>query len=361
MEKARNHQLDTVRGVACILLVAYHAIGGTSSGGLRFPEGSWILELNSIVRYVRMPLFTFLSGFVYSRSPVVGATLERFLVRKAQRLLIPLVVVGLFFLILKAIAPGVNDRGEAQDVRFFLFYPYQHLWYIQALCVVFVIVALVEIGGGFSTFLRSFAVFVISTFIFDARNEFTDLFAINRAFYLLPFFISGVILDRFGKENARVPWAIGGYFALFLVVAISLGHQHTIDSGVWLLAGGATAILLTIWTPPWQPLARIGFYSYTIYLYHVFGYTAVRVLLQKLGLEDRWLLLPLVVSAGITLPIMLHLVVHPLPYLSRALLGVKASRGSGRFNADREADSADRAAECAGAKAERSQATILPR
>ena len=66
--KARNTEVDTLRGLACILLVAYHVIGATPESGLKLHEGM-LRDVNALLAYIRMPLFTFLSGLVYAWRP----------------------------------------------------------------------------------------------------------------------------------------------------------------------------------------------------------------------------------------------------------------------------------------------------
>jgi uncharacterized membrane protein len=57
--------VETLRGIACILLVSYHVIGDTSSNGLRLPDGDLFSFVNRMFIDVRMPLFSFISGFVF--------------------------------------------------------------------------------------------------------------------------------------------------------------------------------------------------------------------------------------------------------------------------------------------------------
>jgi uncharacterized membrane protein len=41
----RNLEVDTVRGIACILLVLFHVVGDTPAVGLRIPEGALVAGL----------------------------------------------------------------------------------------------------------------------------------------------------------------------------------------------------------------------------------------------------------------------------------------------------------------------------
>jgi len=58
-----NLRLETLRGLACILLVLYHVVGSDPAQGLMLADG-WLRWLNDGLAYLRMPLFTFLSGWI---------------------------------------------------------------------------------------------------------------------------------------------------------------------------------------------------------------------------------------------------------------------------------------------------------
>jgi uncharacterized membrane protein len=55
----RNESIDTYRGLACVLLVAYHTIGGSVTG-LRLDEDSFWRTFGDGLIYFRMPMFAFL-------------------------------------------------------------------------------------------------------------------------------------------------------------------------------------------------------------------------------------------------------------------------------------------------------------
>ena len=66
----RNTNLDTLRGLACVLLTFYHVVGLDPASGLRLPLDSHYRAFNDMLAYIRMPLFTILSGVVYAMRPV---------------------------------------------------------------------------------------------------------------------------------------------------------------------------------------------------------------------------------------------------------------------------------------------------
>ncbi|WPU97154.1 acyltransferase family protein [Mucilaginibacter sabulilitoris] len=94
--------METLRGLAIILMVLGHVIGGTSRDGLQVADDSiWRFSYYAL-QYIRMPLFTVISGFVYAYKPVSRFTTNsKFIAGKINRLLIPLVVVATLFYLLQ--------------------------------------------------------------------------------------------------------------------------------------------------------------------------------------------------------------------------------------------------------------------
>src|SRR4051794_26999070 len=94
-------ELGTVRGLACVALVAYHVLGPTSASGMHLPDSSyWHVAMNSL-DFLRMPMFSVLAGFFYAAHRVDAAALGGFLHRKAVRLLAPLLFVTTIMFILR--------------------------------------------------------------------------------------------------------------------------------------------------------------------------------------------------------------------------------------------------------------------
>src|SRR3569833_1800989 len=64
-------RVETLRGLACMLLVAYHVIGSHTASGLQISKETTKQKNTNQNMHLRMPLFTFLSGFVYAYRPVI--------------------------------------------------------------------------------------------------------------------------------------------------------------------------------------------------------------------------------------------------------------------------------------------------
>lgn len=323
--RARDNRIDTVRGIACILLVAYHVVGLGPETGMRLPQGHWLLAVNHSLGDIRMPLFTFLSGLVYAAHPVGYRRILTFLKGKVLRLLIPLVVVGFSFAAVQRFTPGANQLLSLEEMPLIPFYPYAHFWFLQALFLIFMLMIPLERGKLLKTLPAALAVQVASMLLFLLRDLLPDFFSVKRAFYLFPFFLAGLVIARFPSKVGRV-----GMPALILVGIPSAALAIAYLSGWWIGVGGFAeltigtgfAVALVTYVRAIPMLAAIGFYSYTIYLFHVFGTAGARIFLERLEAGPA-LIFFVALVAGISLPIAIHLLLHRVPYLSRAFLGIK--------------------------------------
>lgn len=192
MDHSRHLDIDTLRGLACILLVSFHVIG-MPDAGLRLPETHPLTRLNEMLVYIRMPLFSFISGYVYAMRPFQGHATE-FLRGKTYRLLLPLLTMGTLFALLQSFTPGTN--GSVENWWLLHIEPVGHFWFLQALFIIFVILMGLERSGLLAARGRFALVFAASLVLFS----FADLphyFAASGVVYLLPFFLGGLACPIF--------------------------------------------------------------------------------------------------------------------------------------------------------------------
>ncbi|NTW74099.1 MAG: acyltransferase [Chlorobiaceae bacterium] len=314
----RNIPIDTLRGMACIFLVAYHVIGITPESGLRLHDGV-LKEANDLLAYVRMPLFTFLSGFVYAWRPYRDDW-QKFMHGKVRRLIIPMLFVGTVFACFQAITPGTNSM--VADWRFLHLKPVAHFWFIESLFLIFLVLVPLEHFRILDRRLGLFAVFVVSALLF-VSNAGTPWFSIAGAAYLLPFFLSGLYCSRFPLEF-RHQRALGAIFLSFVIMYLLLYGQESIGgrrSFNALVIGMVSCVALLYIRFESGALASIGLYSYTIYLFHVFFTAASRIFFKSFGLKHIGILFVLGTIIGLAGPVLVDLVASKFTLARLLLLG----------------------------------------
>lgn len=328
-DRLKDPSVETLRGLAVLLMVLGHVIGDSAGRGLRVEDDSHLRWLYYTFQDVRMPLFTVISGFVYAMRPVRFGAASRFLRGKARRLLLPLVTVGTLQFALQHVAAWTNHVEAWVDVWKVYVYGYDQFWFLQALLPVFLTVVILdgfEVMATEVAWLGCVALAALASRVLPK----SDFFSLWGYLYLLPYFLLGCGLNRFPGFLSRRP----AVAALGLLLAAGLAVQQAkwfTDLGVdldptgWLaLAVGLTGTSLLFRFRRSVPcLATLGAYSFSIYLFHVFGTAGSRMLLSRVGIESRPGLLVAGLAAGLALPIAAELTLRRNRVLRTALLGLK--------------------------------------
>jgi glucans biosynthesis protein C len=157
----KDLSVETLRGIAIILVVMGHVIGSKSDGGMKVPDDSFLRHLYFTFQYLRMPLFTVISGWVYALRPARLDKLGDFTIKKIRRILIPLIFVGGTYYIVQSIVPGTNFSYELKDIWRIVIFPYTFYWYLQSLFIVFLIVSVIDSYNLAQTFNKWMAGFSV--------------------------------------------------------------------------------------------------------------------------------------------------------------------------------------------------------
>ncbi|WP_016745176.1 acyltransferase family protein [Rhizorhabdus wittichii] len=321
-------RVQVTRGLACLLLVLFHVVGGKADDGLRIADASIGRQILDVLLYVRMPLFAFISGYVYTLKPLDPARPGPFLQGKLRRLALPLLsVTTIFYLAALARAPQPPAEAALGLLHAYVF-SYGIYWFLQAMLLIFLLLPLLE-----RFLLHSpvgCAAAVLAGFLLTVPAEPIDLLSINGAAFLAPFFFIGIAARRFIG-----PLSPGWTLALLaiLVVAFAL-HIHNVATlpphmgarrGTWLslLIGGITPLLLVAHVPRVALLARIGHASFAIFLFHIFFIVAMRMLLRAIGIEDFAIHLLAGLAAAIAGPMLLETLLAKGKTTRRLFLGLR--------------------------------------
>jgi peptidoglycan/LPS O-acetylase OafA/YrhL len=328
---SRDPSIDTLRAIACIALVSYHVVGDTPVKGMELPPDHWLSLLNGTFIDMRMPLFSFLSGCVFVSLEGLSRSPGRMLLSKMRRLLVPMLSVGLLFWTVRT-AMG-HDEPPLLSL---LVMPYGHFWFLQATFVIMTCFLLLyaPMPGRSAWLATGLMGLGALAWVFGPRPT-PNLFSVIQAAYLMPFFMLGYLCTHSAfltRLKAYAPPMLAGLVLLCLTglgYALAAGHllvpgeaaRRALTTGI----GAVLCLSLMILSPRHPLLARLGGYSYTVYLFHVFftaaSFEGLRALLP--GLPE-----PLIwgagVCAGLLGPILLHHVLIGNAALSTLFLGLKS-------------------------------------
>ena len=261
----RTVQIDEMRGFAILLVVLFHAVG--SETGL---ATSFLGELNERLAFVRMPLFIAITGYLYGLERRTRPLNLFGWYKRSSRIFPPfiLVIVICWIISTNSDAPFILING--------LIFGAWHLWYLQALMVILLIVAMLE---GFVKPNRNWhlPLWAIAAFLLSAYgllNE-TLWLSIHKAIYLLPYFLVGATVGAMPgilqSSGFRYFVYICGLTALALN-EVSLAGAGIIWTDVSLVAaaiGVASFLTLAMHMPTITTFRRLGAYSLPIFLWHL--------------------------------------------------------------------------------------------
>lgn len=338
--RRRDSSVQTMRGIAVILMVSGHVIGGLPGTGLRVEADSlWRYEYLALAD-IRMPLFTMLSGYVYAMRPVeqIG-DYPQLLRAKSRRLLLPLLTIGTLQYCLQSIVPGTNTRPDEAFWRIYLF-GFDHLWFLQSIFLIFLIVGMLDGLGMLSmkpAWLLAFAV-ASAAWIAISVPPNVNVFSLSGALRLLPYFLIGYALRRFAFHGIN-RWSVFFLIALFstaypvrLLTILGRYEPSLQVNRVVALAVGSSAVALLFSVRHLLDnrfLAWIGQFSFGIYLLHVLATSGSRIILEHLGVHFRAGLFVVGLTVGIMAPIAFQLLFRRSKFVQTCMLGERhAGRGA---------------------------------
>ena len=313
-----------------MLLVGYHAM-------LFMPGGERPAEaFHETFRFVRMPLFAALSGWVYAlRQPAFDGALD-FVRRRARRLLLPLVSFGLVVVFVAQGPLRLEWPGSFAGVVHDLLRPRPHFWFVESLFAISLIAFLLDRLGVLGR-VRHWAACCLFTLLLPVGATLlgfppsgsTD--AIHGTIRLLGSFLLGLGALRFGGQLAgrrTLPVAI-------TLVALGVALQHfawhdlakmdtAYGSPLSLLVGAPAVALLLHYRRPFPGLTWLGAPSFSIYLFHLDSILLAGSLLPALeppfGVAGRY---AIVVLTGVALPVLAHFVLIRWTPTRRLFLGMR--------------------------------------
>ncbi|MCR2801919.1 acyltransferase [Microbacterium sp. zg-Y818] len=336
LAKGRDISVDTLRGLAIIFMVAGHVIGGTSASGMLVDDDSPWRYGYALFSDLRMPLFTALSGFVYGLRPLRDIDqYGRFVRGKMRRLMVPLVSVGTIFVILQSLTPGTNAEGGVEDGWKLYVYGLGHFWFLQAILLIFLLAGMLDALGVLRTPWRVVLAIALASALFLAVQvpDEWDFFSLTGALRLLPFFLLGYGVSRYW-DRGSVRWGMLAVAVLLICLraadvagAIALNPALSDVLSLGLGVSGISALFMFRDTLSWAPLARLGYFSFAIYLFHVFGTAPTRMALARVGVESEPVVFVACLVAGLALPILFEMTFGRVRWISWAFLGQRAYHG----------------------------------
>lgn len=332
----KNLSIETLRGIAILLVVVGHVIGSGPGGGMKIDFPHPLRYLYVWIDYIQMPLFTAIAGWAYALKPFSASSgFGSFAGKKALRLLVPMAVVGTLYFFVQYLMPGTNSKGELGQMWRIYVFPYTIYWYLPSLFLIFVVQWWIDSRKWMVT-LAKWGVCCMAALILSRINDawilhgVPDFFSFKGALGQLPYFFAGVASCRFAAsvygslEVRRAMLAVSLLgVALIQVVWFCPGEYASLCRLLYPATLIPTLFLLLALKWHHRFFVWIGGYAYSIYLFHGFGTSGGRIVLKMMGIYSVSAIFMFASCIATACPIGLDKVVSRFKVLSMLLLGKK--------------------------------------
>lgn len=335
MSTQKNLSIETLRGIAILLVVVGHVIGSGPSGGMKIDFPHPLRYLYLWIDYIQMPLFTAIAGWVYALKPFSSAPgFGSFARKKALRLLVPMVVVGTLYFVVQYLTPGTNRKGDLSGMWRILVFPYTMYWYLPSLFLIFMAQWWVDRWKGMNG-VKRWGICLLVAFLLYLAEKYVitvsvpNIFSFKGALNQLPYFIIGVGINRFnfmlyGKMQRTLYGALIIAGVVFLQVewlySLNGVWWYEILQPIWVFA---TLMFLLNWHWHNRFLSWVGGYAYSIYLFHGFGTSGGRILLKMAGIKAVTPIFLFATLISVGCPIILDRLVSRYKIVRTLFLGKK--------------------------------------
>ena len=333
----KDLSIQSLRGLALILMVAGHVIGIGPDRGMQVADDSAWRYLYLALEDIRMPLFTLISGYVYALRPLAHLSGYPQLVRaKSRRLLLPMATVGTMLFVAELVVPGTNYQPDPTDYWRIYVFGFEHLWFLQAIFLIFLVVGLLDARGLLAR-PRSWAVAtgasLVLLMVLQVPDD-ADIFSVNEAIYLLPYFLLGYGLSRHRALSGRrllLPVLLAVFAVAFsakvMVLTAAWHPGEDLDRALGMAVGisGVLSIYLLRHALRFPWLVWLGQFSFCVYLLHPFGAVAARQLLDRLGVDGHVPVFVVALAVGVAAPVVFQLLFARFRLVRTGILGEKWS------------------------------------
>ena len=322
-KNARNQTrypwVDYAKGIAIILVVYRHMLGGYENAGVEIAE-YFTLAQQSVYNF-RMPLFFLLSG-IFVRKSLAKRSTEEFITYKLSTIMYPYLVWATIQLSIQILfSQYTNHPRQVTDFLYVLYAPREldQFWFLYTIFNITIIYALLYTHARLKTIgqlvLAAFFYYVSTLAAVQAIGLLQDTLQYY-LYFALGSYMAETILDDKKNSFFSSPLLFVGLLPVFLASQwYWIQHQdlRSVQPLVFAaiaIVGSAFVLNIAFMLGKAQVagfLKIIGRHSLHIYIMHIIFIGLTRALLfDLLGIKNIALLLPVSMAVGTVFPIVFY-------------------------------------------------------
>lgn len=273
MPHMMNYKINNIRALAITAVVFGHSIIIYSSSWGIYKSEDVCQILDAVKRYInlfQMPLFFFLSGFLFGISSK-NETIIEFFTKKFRRLMIPFFLIGIIWMIpIKLIVryPGYQkDNYISAFLKLLTNTDSGHLWFLPTLFMIFVIFFILKKTGIWTKKIIVLFICLGMGYFYWLLPDFGIPYLKSVYQYVWAFALGGSVIEEgveksllFLRQNKWINYII---FLICLIDTMILCRRDLICAVLFTLA-----IYSVVPEAPIALLNKVSRNSFGIYLFH---------------------------------------------------------------------------------------------
>lgn len=295
--------ISILQGWSMLLVVIGHV---TLTNKFNDPSTTISTTIETIIYRFHMPLFIFLSGFLFHRTSF-NSNYSHIIKNKIRRLLVPYFAFSLFTLFLKIYLNPLMKRpvdNPISEILNILFFPPQNplgeMWFVSTLFIIFILTPIFKISiQNLPYTIIAIIVFVILHFFFPSGINFLSMSLVSK--YILYFYLG--ILFSYHQVNLYI-YTINRFVVILFLFIISclLPEIPIISSFIGIIFSISLCLIISRYAP--RLFQSYRDYTYQIFLMGIFPQIGIRLLYCKINEPDiYWILYIFSIFVGIYIPV----------------------------------------------------------
>ena len=336
--KQKIDHIVLLRVIAIILVVLGHATRDIHFPNLHMytPQtmACWELSARNYIYSFHMPLFFWISGFVFYFSIIENKkkrSVWNQIYRKFQRLVIPLYITSFLVLLPTIFLFGHLNGSLLHQIKLFILAENNdHLWFLKSLFIIFVIYIPLNHFKKSNSNLFYMIVIILWAVVYYNIQIMPNLF--HEAMQYILFFIIGCLSRKYEFSLNKIKYTIS-FSVLFLLHLILilfkskvtlylpdiLFYYLTAFSGIYYMYYFSKLIYKNLLhNKVWITIKKLDVASYSIYLFHVSFLYFILFINNKFNIDIPEVRIALSFILGLILPIYIHNLLSKNQILSKA-------------------------------------------
>lgn len=277
--------LSVLQGWSMLLVVIGHV---TLTNVFENPETPVSAEIERIIYSFHMPLFMFISGFLFYLTKIGrNKNYRETIGDKAKRLLIPYAAFTCVTFFLKYAFNPLMRRpvgfswSEVLDILTFTSNPLAEMWFVSTLFVLFLFFPLYKWSLGNKA--RSGLLFCTALLVYFFFPKDIELFCISYASKYLLFFYTGILVSKYGGGKFFDNTALLLCGAVLMVLCSLFPGIPLLNVFVGIFFSLSLCMFLSRHFP--GLFGSFRDYTFQIFLMGIFFQIALRLIYAKIGME----------------------------------------------------------------------------